>query len=77
MLFVHKNDAHLYVELIKGSLSIILSDPPYEDGNTLFTKVPLKPLSDQQCGRYCGLKGLKVFIFNNSDMSSCSRNSLL
>jgi len=72
MLFVHKNDAHLYVELIKGSLSII-----YDDGNTLFTKVPLKPLSDQQCGRYCGLKGLKVFIFNNSDMSSCSRNSLL
>ena len=28
-------------------LSVILSDPPYKDGNTRFTKVPLKAFSDQ------------------------------
>ena len=29
------------------SLNDISSDPTYEDGNTRFTTVPLKPLSDQ------------------------------
>ena len=32
-----------------------------KDGNTRFTTVPLKPLSDQICGRYCRFSSFKVF----------------
>ena len=33
--------------LLKGTVSIISSDPPCKDGNAQFTIVPLKPISDQ------------------------------
>ena len=33
--------------LIKGTVSVMSSDPPSKDSNARFTKVPLKPLSDQ------------------------------
>ena len=38
--------------LFKGTVSVISNDPPCKDGNTQFTTVPLKPLSDKKCGRY-------------------------
>ena len=31
----------------KGTVSVVLSDPPCKDGNAWFTTVPLKALSDQ------------------------------
>ena len=34
-------------DALKGTLSIISSDPPCKDANAQFTTVPLKPLSDQ------------------------------
>ena len=33
----------------KETVSVILSDPPCKDSNTLFTSVPLKPDRDQKC----------------------------
>ena len=38
---------------LKGTVSVISSDPPCKDGNALFTTVPLKHLADQFCGRFC------------------------
>ena len=32
---------------LKGTVSVISSEPPYKDANARFTTVPLKPLSDQ------------------------------
>ena len=32
---------------IKGTVSVILSDPSCKEGNVRFTTVPYKPLSDQ------------------------------
>ena len=32
---------------LKGSVSIISSEPPCKDGNSRYTTVPLKPLSEQ------------------------------
>ena len=32
---------------VKGTASVILSDPPGKDANARFTTVPLKTLSDQ------------------------------
>ena len=37
-------DGHLD---LKGTVSVILGDPPCKDGNARFTKLPLQPLSDQ------------------------------
>ena len=54
----------------KETVSVILSDPLCRDFYARFTTVPLKPLSDQQCGMYCCLLGLKVF----NSVPSCSRN---
>ena len=34
--------------LLRGTERVISSDPPGEDGNSWFTTVPLKPLSDQR-----------------------------
>ena len=38
---------------LKRTVSVILGDPPCKDGNARFTKLPLQPLSDHVCGRYC------------------------
>ena len=37
----------------KGTVSVISSDPPCNDDKVRFRTVPLKPLFDQKCGRYC------------------------
>ena len=37
----------------KGTVSVILSDPPGKDGYAQVTTVPLKLLSEQKCGGYC------------------------
>ena len=34
-------------KLYVWTVSVILIDPPCKDGNARFTKIPLKPLSDQ------------------------------
>ena len=34
-------------DIIKGTVSVISSDPPCKDNNVRFTTVPLKTLSDQ------------------------------
>ena len=49
--------------------------PPCKDDNVRirFTKVFLKPQSDQQYERHF-LLGFKVFLYDNSQMFSCSRN---
>ena len=57
----------------KGTLIVVLSDPPCKDGNARFTTVPLKPLSDQRCGSIVVFLDLKVFKSDNSDMSFYSR----
>ena len=54
------------------SVSVISIDPSFKDGNARFTTVSLKPLSDQQCGRYCPFK---VFNSDNSHLFSWSRNA--
>jgi len=38
--------------IVEGTVSIISSDPPYTDGSTRFTTVPLKAWSDQILIRY-------------------------
>ena len=43
----------------KGTVSGILKDPPFKDGNALFTTVALNLLSDQKCERYCCFSRLK------------------
>jgi len=50
----------------KGTLSVILSDPPCKDGNARFTMVALKSYSGQKCGRsrrFTDSATRKVFIF--------------
>ena len=37
----------LDIQRSKGTVSVVLSDPPCKDGNAWFTTVPLKALSDQ------------------------------
>ena len=37
----------------KGDVFVISSQPPYKDGNAIFTTVTVKRLSKQYCGRYC------------------------
>ena len=50
---------------IKGTASLISSDPPCKDDNARFTTVPLKALSDQVYRiRYQCLKFQKLIIFN-------------
>ena len=39
--------------------------------------VPLKPLSEQLCGRYSRFPGLKVLNFDNSLVFSCNVNAQL
>ena len=43
----------------KGTASVGSRDPQCKDGNPLFKTVPLKPLSDQNCGRYCNFSSFK------------------
>ena len=45
--------------LSKETGSVILSDPSCKDVDARFTMVHLKPLSDQQCERYCLFYRLK------------------
>jgi len=45
--------------VIKGTVSVISSDPPCKDGNARYTTVPLKALSDDKCGRYCHFSRFK------------------
>ena len=49
--------------IFKGTVSVISSDPPWKDGNARFTTVPLKPKSDQKCGRYRCFFCLKSVYF--------------
>ena len=35
------------IKVFKGTVRVILSDPLFKDGNSRFTTVPLKHLSDQ------------------------------
>ena len=37
----------IFLEELKGAVSVISSDPPSKDNNARFTTVPLKALSDQ------------------------------
>ena len=45
---------------LKGTVSVILSDPPCKEGNARFTTIPLKP--NQICGRYRRFPGSKSHI---------------
>ena len=38
---------------LKGTVNVISSEPsiPCKDSNARFTTLPLKPLSDQKCGK--------------------------
>ena len=53
---------------LKGNKYLISSDPPCKNGNARFTIVPLKPLSDQKCGRYCRFWLEKCIILRVSPM---------
>ena len=53
-------------ELKKGfkeTVNVISSDPPCKDDIARVTTVPLKPLSDQNSGRFNVFLNQKVFIF--------------
>jgi len=43
---------HTCVQYVKRTESVILSRTPGKDGNARFTTEPMKPKSDQNCGRY-------------------------
>ena len=49
--------------IIKGTVSVISSDPPCKDGNARFTTGPLKALPDQVWIRHSCLFIFKLFIF--------------
>ena len=50
---------------IKGTVSVISSDPPFKDVNVRLTTIPWKPLSDQKCGRHYRFSDSKVFNSEN------------
>ena len=47
---------------IKGTVSVMLSDPSCKDGNVQFKTVPFKPQSDHKCGRYRRFSDSKIVI---------------
>ena len=59
---------------LKGTVSLISSEPPYKDDNARLTRVPLKPLSDHLCGRYCRFSNLILII---SRFFFCTGNALV
>ena len=59
---------------VKGTLCLILNNPPWKGGNARFTTVPLKPILYQTCWRYCRFLALKLFDFYCCFIFSCSRN---
>ena len=50
------------IKILKGAVNVILVEPPSKVGNGRFTTVPLKPWSDQKCGRHRRFLTKKVFI---------------
>ena len=50
-LYTQHNQNIFFLDF-KGTVSVILGDPPRKDGNARFTTIPLKPLPDHKCGRY-------------------------
>ena len=56
------------IAVIKGTVSVISSDPSCKDDNARFTIVPLKNLYGQSCGRYCRFLKFKWFISEKSYM---------
>ena len=61
---------------VKGTVSVISSDPSCKDGNVRFTTVTLKPLSDQVEDIVLFLK-LEVLNSDYSYKFSCSINALV
>ena len=55
-----------FLTQFKGTVSVILSDPPCKNDNARFTTVVLRKLSLQLFGRNCRLK---VFNYNYSNVS--------
>ena len=47
----------------KIMVSVILIDGPCKDGNPLVTKLPLKPYSDQKCGKTILFLTQRVFTY--------------
>ena len=47
----------------KIMVSVILIDSPCKDGNPLVTKLPLKPYSDQKCGKTILFLTRRVFTY--------------
>ena len=45
----------------KGIVSVMSIDTPYKDGIARFTMVPLKPKSDQKCGRLILLSKKRIY----------------
>ena len=41
----------MFTFLLKGTVVVILNDPPLKKKHVRFKTVPLKSLSDQLCGR--------------------------
>ena len=60
---------------LKGTVSVISSDPPCKAGHTWFTTLPLKPFSFNNVEDIVVFLGLKVFVSENSYMFACSRNA--
>ena len=51
------------------------SDPPCRDVNARATTVPLQPLSDKYCRRYCRFLDLIVLKSDHSNVFFCSGNA--
>ena len=45
-IFGREGGDGLTSNILKGTVSVISSDPPCKDGNARFTTIPLKALSD-------------------------------
>jgi len=48
--------------LPQGHVSVISSNTPYKYNNARFITVPLKPINEQLCGRYCRFQVEKFLI---------------
>ena len=64
--------ANVCGEWFKLNVSVISSELSCKDGNARFRTVPLKPLSDQKCERYCRFSRFKGFHCDDYHAFFCS-----
>ena len=71
-LLIRLNSYHFPNQLTTVKESVISSDPPCKDGNTWFTMVPLKDLSDQVWIRTSCICLWKLLFWNVLSLVTCA-----